>query len=883
MVCEAFEVSPSEDDVKETPEPLICSYPGSAVETPNEVIDDREFQFELANFLSRPNAVDSDSPLPPPTHPQYINAMFNGVVRNVGRAADVPGVTKYTALLTSTSRGVGCPADVSRIIKRVRDHVGRWWETGRKLKDAWRRSPLWLLIRVAIQTSVNRSLEHASYKRFILFFICTFARHESIATLSSDLLHLISSKILRRLSKLGSSTPAWLSEMALKTCTCLREILDTRWEQLNARPSPFRNPSQDELTRDTQLSLLDSREYIRNALANIGPQRTPFHPSLRSRGTIEDFLSSNGIFFDEAYDADPGVALYDVEQSVEEGIDDWFSCVTNVDEACAQLEILMDKYMMKACELMLKNPEDMSTRLLTATELYVALDKLVVKEIPMLADYPPEIPIACLGTLLLRKTTSLHRLSCAYQYLSARHSQSRPGWSVLSDEITEDSFPVRYYDQSPHHQQLKARIEEDAAKKISGRVGPQLEGACLSRTHDEHQQHLPRRRQAESAEVWQSPLPALLLHAKVVVFELQCPACVRIWRSAAPRILHHFYYYMENYRHPYDAEEASHLLARVPALQPYLVERQGPLLRHQIHVAYFYPEASNSRNSPMVRYVFKHPIEPYSPTIPDRLSIWQSWKRCFDQQPSFKYGLEHHGFPYRNLDKYVNYTFHTPNEVLSAQADCPEDFSLDEFIAFSQLRSGGLLQWLNILQGLCRRTLNLRRRQVHFLLTHAALEVGPLDLNTGTWIWHQELQDSRFCIALLDELDSLIMDVGARSIDGVQMSAVSLLVTRVLASSPSEGVSDRAIAVLQCVRRKTFGWVQELSYDLAQAPTNEERRNLLLDMAATCRSTFDVDPANLFKVFDSAEDVDALLSCSFFIHALRPDCMSNSRIASALT
>jgi hypothetical protein len=876
MLCEAFEVSPSRDAVKETPEPLTRSYPGSVVETPNEVFDDGDFQFGLANFLSRTNAVDSESPLPPPAHPQYINAVFNCILRNVGRTADAPCVAKHTAPLTSTLRGVGRPVDVSRIIKHVRDHVGWWWETGSKLKDAWRRSPLWLLIRVAIQTSVNRSLGHASYKRFTLFFICTFASDESKATLSSDLLHLMSSKILRRLSKLGSSdTPDWLSEMALKTCTCLREILDARWEQLNARPSPFRNPSQNELTRDTQLSLLDSREYIRNALANPGLQRTPFHPSHRPRGTIQDFLSSNGIFFDEAYDVDPGVTLYDVEQSVEEGIDNWFVCVTNVDEACAQIEILMDKYMMKVCELRLRSPQDMSTRLLTAIELYVALDKLVLKEIPMLAEYPPDIPIACLGTLLLHKATSLHRLSCAYQYLSARHSQSRSGWSILSDEIVEDSFPVRYYNQSSHLQQLKARIEEDAAKKIAGcGAGPQLgPNESLSRNH-ESQQHVPRQRP--------SPLPALLLHAKVVVFELQCPACVRIWRSAAPRILHHFYYYIANHRRPSDPENRQHLLVCIPALQPYLVKRQGPPLRHQIHFAYFYPEAPQSRNSPMLRYVFQHPAERYSTTIPDCLSIWQSWKRGFNQQLSFKYGLQEHGYPYRALEKYVNFTFHTPNDVLSAQADCPADFSLDEFIAFAHLRSGGSLQWLNILQGLRRRTLNLRRHQVHFLLAHAALEVGPLDLNTGTWIWHQELQDSCFCIALLDELDSLIMDVRARSIDGVQMSTVSLLVTRVLASSPSVGVSDRAIALLRCVRRKTFSWVQELSYNLAQAPTNEERRNLLLDMATTCRGTFDVDPATLHKVFWSAEDVDALLSCSFFIHALRPECTSNLRIPSTL-
>ena len=322
------------------PGPLLCSYPGSAVETPNKVIDDGEFQLSLAHFLSRPNAVDSDLPLPPPAHPQYINALFNGILQGVGRVVDVPHVPKHTTPPPSTLHGVGRPAAISRIIKHVRGHVD-WPST---VKRVWRRSPLWLLIRIAIQMSVNPSLGCASYKRFTLFLTCTLARDANNTTLSSDHLHLISSKILRRLAKLGSSTPDWLSETALETCGCLREILDTRWEQLNARPSPFRNPSEDELARDTQLSLLDSREYIRNALASLGHESagTSFHPRHRLRSTIEDFLSSNGSFFEEAYDANPDVTLYDVEQLVEEGIDDWFACVTNVDEACAQLEILMD-------------------------------------------------------------------------------------------------------------------------------------------------------------------------------------------------------------------------------------------------------------------------------------------------------------------------------------------------------------------------------------------------------------------------------------------------------------------------------------------------------------------------------------------------------------
>ena len=837
------------------------------------MFDDADFQLEFASFLSRPGAVDSDPSPHPSTHSQWI-----------------------TALLTGIMRSVGCAADVPRISKRVRGHVSwsrsdpeiRIWDTDPDrpqdddlaseggVNGVWRRSSLWLLIRVAVQMSVDRSpLGRTSYKGFMLSVICTLARDADNINLSSDLLHLMSSKILRRLSKLGSSTPDWLSVLALETCTRLQEILDDRWRQLSNRPSSFRNPSQDELIRDTQLSLLDSLGHISRALADPGHGfvNTPFHPFHRRRGTIDDFLSSNGTFFEEAYDADPDITLYDVEQSVEQGIDGWLASVTNVDEACAQLEILMDRYMLSAGGRRKLSPEDNSVTFLTAIELFVALDKLVVKGIPMLADYSPEIPVSFLERLLLRKSTNLHRLSCAYRYLSARHSQSRPGWSVLSNQFTADSFPVRYYDQSIHLQHLKTRIEQDAM--VSVPAGLQWESASLADTHDgyqEYQQHLPERRLAEGAEVNQSPLPVLPLQAKALVFELQCPACLRIWRSAGPRVLFYFYRFL-----PKDAlldpEEAENLLALDPELQPYFVECPGPPLYFEVHCVY--RETSESRLNNPLGYAILYPTN-----SGQGLSRWLPMNFHDDKKSSYRleYQLDSHDecLSCKDLAKYVNYTSHTPNDVLSAQADCPADLSLDEFITFGHLRSGGSLQWVNILRGLRSRTLNFRRHQVHFLLAQAAFQVGPLDLNTGAWIWHQELQNSSFCNDLLDELYSLFVDAGACSFDELMMSTISLLLTRVLVSSPSEAVSERAIEFLRSLHRKSFSWVQELSYNLTKAPMNEERRNLLQNMAATCRSTFDIDPTALHKLFQSAEDVDALLSCAFFIHALRPECMFNS-------
>ena len=60
------------------------------------------------------------------------------------------------------------------------------------------------------------------------------------------------------------------------------------------------------------------------------------------------------------------------------------------DEACVELEILANKYSCNALTTYAGNPELLSVMLLTTIELWVALDKIAIKETPMLADYSPD-------------------------------------------------------------------------------------------------------------------------------------------------------------------------------------------------------------------------------------------------------------------------------------------------------------------------------------------------------------------------------------------------------------------------------------------------------------------------------------------------------------
>ena len=830
---------------------LICSYPGPAIEIPNLVFDDEDFRFELVNFLVHMNHDDLDAAVKTSrkeeegeeeesifkdtVHPRYITELLTGILRSIGR-----------------------PANIARISKRVGDDV-----VCNDSKLPWRRSSLWLLIRVALQTTLDRSpLGNHTYKEFMLFFMCCLAKEEACVDLPSDLLHFMSAKISRRLRKLGPSTPDWLSRTVLQTCTSLRSTIETQWRQVQAaqRVSPPWTPSQLDLTQDIRLSLLGSGDYIRNSLANhnINPSDIPFNPEHRPRGALDDFLSSDGHFFEEAYRIEPHVALYDVEWAVEQGIDAWVGRVTNNDKACEKLEILADKYSSSALETYANNPELLSVMLLTTIELWIALDKIAIKEIPMLADYSPEVPTSLLEPLSLSKTASLHRLRCAYEYLSRRYSRSRNQWSVFSSTTTANSFAVRFYRKSSHLRHLKAEIEDVARGQVRTKV------AELREVNTGY-----ARRAAKAGAYYNSdirirvhewPLPANQLQAEVVVFELDCPISFNMWRTATFHIL------VDLCSPSVQRSGPNIQLNHYPALRPYLAKHP----RSRISLG------SDTRSS-----FFSHPSMPIPAKreqvcinngltffsfdtrtgIPVFLALGRS-----DSSGYCTYKLQ--SGPYHNLQKYVDSTSHTSNEVVANQADCHKDLFIHEYMAFGHLRSGSSLQWLNILRELRGRSLSFRRPEVHMLLTQAVSQVGPLE-NTR-YTWHQEIQQPTFCYALLGELQSLARDVEASWLEGVTMDTISFLLRRLLASSPDQAVSLEVLGLLRTVRSKVFSWVQELSASVIKTPGDEGLRGVLRDTAAICRSTFDVDPAMIPNLLHSAEDLEVLLSSAILIRDHMP-------------
>ena len=186
---EVFEVSPQNTDVMTTEGKLVCSYPGPVVQVPVDISMNEYFLRELSSFLVQMDVDVLDST---PT-----TTKAGSEVREV---RDTVHPRYISGLLVGILRGFGQPAEVDRITKRIGDEV--LWRDALK---PWRRSPLWLVLRVTLQTSLR--VDDDLYKLFMLFFHAHLLRKCVQRDFPSELLHVMRVKMTRRLSKLGRAVP----------------------------------------------------------------------------------------------------------------------------------------------------------------------------------------------------------------------------------------------------------------------------------------------------------------------------------------------------------------------------------------------------------------------------------------------------------------------------------------------------------------------------------------------------------------------------------------------------------------------------------------------------------------------------------------------------
>jgi hypothetical protein len=768
---EVFEVLPPITNVMKAEGKLLCSYPGPAIQVSVDTFMNECFLQELSSFLIQMD-VDVFDPIPTifkegsvvdeAVHPRYISGLLVGILR-----------------------GYGSPAVVDRITKRIGDEV--LW---RNAYRPWRRSPLWLVLRVTLQTSLRVT---NIYKLFMLFFHARLLRKCMHRGFPSELLHVMRVKLTRRLSKLGPAVSQDLYNFVHDTAIGVETLLSKRWSEFQAvgSISPTFTPEALDFDADTHISLNSSYSYLTRIPGSAPRDRTKssFKPNGSRLHVIHDFFQLSKGQLEKAISDSKYIALADFEFSVELNLESWVAASTNEERAMDVISSCIQEYYAGAKELYGANPEDNSIMILTLMDLWVALDRLAIQGCPLLEEYSPEIPSQFLHDLLLHRSSTINRALHIEEHLRRRHTAALKVSSVFSNDVDDSCFAVKYFQTSPDLHRLRDEIESHAQQEREAKraelISLNEQSNTLSRraselshrlTGDSWSQHnsatcqkCQLEDQAKSLEiaVHEWPLPSSTMHAQRAVFELSPPHAFSVWRDITYKILRDIGQSSVSSSHdrPYVLLDNFSGLSRWPVRDHRVtIGSTTKSFTAQIHYKMIQIPAAESSVLVDNGLSFKlfdrvrgsWVIESFADS---NIAGW-----CIPPVPTSS--------SYSDLHRFVTGTQHTPNDIIATQADCPKEISLHEFIAFAGLRSGPRLQWLNIARELASPFLTFRFEEVHTLITQAAWQLGPLSDDVREW--HVDLGISNFGNALIGELESLLGKIKASWLEEVSARTIGM-------------------------------------------------------------------------------------------------------------
>ncbi|KAL8377020.1 hypothetical protein RB595_007919 [Gaeumannomyces hyphopodioides] len=270
----------------------------------------------------------------------------------------------------------------------------------------WRRSPTWLLARVAVQLIFSRESPASDplYKSFVLFLTALILNKTPAAHLSSDHMHIMVAKIARRKHKLALVRTQADEKIVRYVDGCMNKVraeLARRQERLFHDPAPALHIAQ-----------LESLDFAQDVVHQL-PDVDKFVKSIRDREKItrQTEFCRTGHPAEFKPDKLPTLSgttpeyitatLAAFEKWVADHLDAWIATRALDWDACAKLGTLMKTYQGLAYAEYAKNPEGTSVLVLTVLELWIACDKSATALDSLLKEYSSRVPAQLLQSLLL--------------------------------------------------------------------------------------------------------------------------------------------------------------------------------------------------------------------------------------------------------------------------------------------------------------------------------------------------------------------------------------------------------------------------------------------------------------------------------------------------
>lgn len=894
LIFEAFELSPLSSKVMTAKGRLVRKFPGIAVSVDTKSQPCSDLVPVVANTLSTmcKEALASMQPV------SYKAGTRHGEGRDTANPAIV------TELFFGFLQGLGSPVSVSAISKNTRDDV--LWDDA---EFPWRRSSMWLLIKVALHLVVTRSpggTQH-TFKVIMVSILGHVVSKAAEQNFPSEDLQAMNAKIVRRIHKLHSAniTPNHSQNNVLATVNSIltetSALISTRWQKIqenNTLVLDMSGLAKLNLKKDTHVKLSSLDNYIRSTHSRSNTAATssftpPSGLQKYEPAALPVLPGTNHAAFHYATSN-----LQQFELWVAQHLEQWVSYqAQHVTGACQKIYDLMTHYHRLASEHYAGNPEGLSVMILTLLDIWVACDKIAVRTCTMLADYAPEIPTDMLQNLLLPYPFQMERLHKLERYLNERSQAARGDLAGLQFSTNSpNSFAVRYYQQSPSHQRLKKIIEQDAQVDYDDKrseyqrkksefdrldalydsidceyVTVIVDGWCnppeTEQRHDRWCRKCRYRRKRDdlSIKLHEWPLPEQSVKAKAVVFELDVPLWYCSWRDSRSFLLQDV---LKGKREPVGLNAKYQLSNNDPHLFRRHTAKTGT---ERIGLV--------SQTKPVVvtHYSTKKipEIDIDDVCVPNGLKY-----EYFDESGSHfvgSYSFDDkvaksctYFLPVSELRRYIFRPAHSPdgeppNTVIASQDKCPESMSLDEYKELCGVPLGHNIQWVNILQQLAMPGVDFKKLETTLVFLQCINQTGPpgQDYYRQT---HAILQNTKKASDLIFHLDAAVDRVKQNWESAQALSLFASIATRVLCLKSA--TFDACSSLLAKIRVVSSGWMHSLR-EAAHKTSDHDSREMFfaksVEAALICASTYDVPKKHIEALLGSTKDVSMLIQATLVV------------------
>ncbi|KAI0970201.1 hypothetical protein F4678DRAFT_462427 [Xylaria arbuscula] len=884
VLFELFEISPKNRATMATKGRLRRYFPGAAVVVGTNEFRQPDFQKAIAQALADMSKYGVEAMQP--------KVKKSGDSITEDRDTNHPGMV--CEVLNGVLRSIGEPVECPTIIKNMRDDV--LWK---KARSPWRRSPAWLLIRVALQLGFKRktapSEADAVYKEAMLLILCHILKLATKQSLPSEVLFSMNAKLSRRLLKIGSVIRDEVLRYVQEAMKDAHAVVSQRWsriQNMNAQRIDLQKLSELDFINDTHISIPQLDEYI---VWRNNREREHRFGSFQPSSALMTFRYCDlpqlpSAFPNESKD-DAIANLEAFETWVSHHCRQWSQ--DNLNISCRELKDLIAAYHILALSYYANNPEALSIMVLTILELWIACDEAVVTRTPLLKQYKPGISSRVLQNLVLPFASQMRRLFQVEKYLANRSSSARfPPEKLYYAVDNPECFAARFFDQSAHlqeeHRAIVRRAEEKKRAKIMEWRNLRMQyddlitrASALCCEYEEvringwddyrHKSDCNKcryERQAKdlSIAVNEWPLPRSITKAKTIIFELFIPEDVQSWRQST------FYVLRDIIGMQYSTESSPssfHSLADDPHLPSgpssssyigLLSEAKPNVVTHRkekpVSTA---TETTVCLNNGLNYRYFDSKADLFVETLDPTDKIPEM---CTYRLPGCSQDLQKYLFRPESL-----HNGPAPNVVFADQYEAPIHMSIEETRDLATLPLGHRIQFHNILVQLVAPSLDFKKDETAIFLLQCLYQAGPRG-DTPLRASHEVFDDPRFSSCLLENVAAAWSRVKENWESAQALVVFAAITTRVLSLDSSQKIQQKCLELLSDLRNGAFAWVELLRDKSHKAITHDDRtyfRSKSVDIALICASCFDVEDDYLSSILKSDSDASIFVQCSILI------------------